>query len=391
MKIIHTADWHIGKNLNDYSLLEDQRYYFQHFLDRLDQIRPDALIIAGDLFDRSVPSAEAVELLNQILSRIILDLQIAVFLIPGNHDSRERLGFMSGLLSQSRLYIASEIGQNILTVPFISGSVKVNFYLLPYIEPHQIKRLYPEKKIQTAQEAMEAYTEKMLSELNSNEINLLMAHGFFSCGSLSEEESSVGGSDLVNISSFLSFDYVALGHLHSPRKVNGEHIRYSGSPLKYSIDEALQKKSFTVIDIQSKNEIEVSTESLSPLRDLRVLEGSFAYFTDRQNHQNTDDYVFINLTDKECILNVAARLKSIFPNLLGLRYLSQRRGSENQLISEEKKTAFFSDSDLFDHFYQKVTGEALSSEEKNYVREVFTTALHDKKTGEDHDSDSFDL
>ncbi|MEG0693362.1 MAG: exonuclease SbcCD subunit D, partial [Oscillospiraceae bacterium] len=277
MKIVHTADWHIGKNLNDYSLLEDQKHYFQHFIKKLEQIKPDALIIAGDLYDRSIPSSEAINLLGNILCEIVLTNKIQTFIVAGNHDSKERLSFGSELLQKSGLHIVGNIEKEIKKVIFQD----INFYLIPYIEPHNVKQLYPDQIVKTHDQAMKLYTKEMLEKIDTDKINILVGHGLYGYGTSSDV--SVGGSELIDCSIFENFDYVALGHLHSRRTAGSKKMIFSGSPLKYSIDEANQNKSFTLINIMDKHTIETSQILIEPLRDVRILEGSFDYLNNRDN------------------------------------------------------------------------------------------------------------
>ncbi len=383
MKIVHTADWHIGKVLNDYSLLEDQQFWFDRFIERLSEIRPDALVIAGDLYDRSIPSGEAVCLMNSILCRIVLDLKIETFLIAGNHDSRERLSFGSELLERSGLHIAGRITGEISPISLDSDAGKVNFYLLPYLEPHNVKSLFPEETIKTHDEAIRAYTVSMLEKVNPEEINILAAHGLFSCwdenAAGESAEISVGGSEMVNASPFGNFDYVALGHLHSFRNAGDSRMIYSGSPLKYSIDEANQKKGFCVVDLPRKGELSLSFETISPLRDVRILEGSFEWLSQRENHSGLEDYVFVNITDKTVVLNAISRLKAVFPNILGLRYVNLESAAADSLNRSRNVLRRLTNLELFEEFYQTVTRESLTPEQTACAEAAFS----DSEAGDD--------
>lgn len=384
MRFIHTADWHIGKILNDYSLLEDQKYYFDRFIEDLKTLKPDALIIAGDLYDRSIPSAEAISLLNNILCKIVLDLNIKTFMIAGNHDSKERLSFVGDLLKSSGLYIAGTLSKKIEKITIENEKKeKANIYLLPYIEPHNIKSLYPEAEVKTHNDAIHYYCKDMIASLDINETNILVAHGFFQYGSNEAdiEENSVGGSDLVDATIFSDFDYVALGHLHSARPIGCDKMRYSGSPLKYSIDEAKQQKSYTIIDIENKT-IQISAKTISPLRDVRIIEGSFDYLSDKQNHTNTDDYVFAHITDNQTVLNAISILKGIFPNILGLKYINLSNKNISDTLQNKTVIKAKSNVDLFATFYQNTMNDELSEEQKQYITSVFQTVK-----GEQHDTD----
>ena len=374
MRIIHTSDWHIGKNLYDYSLIEDQTFYFEKFLEQLDELKPDALIIAGDIYDRSIPSAEAINLLGDILCEIVLKKKIQTVLIAGNHDSKDRLSFGSPLLKQSGLHIAGTIEKAIKKVTLQD----INFYLIPYIEPHNIKQLYPDQTIKTHDCAMRQYTKEMCEQLDKTQINIAVCHGLFGGGA--DAEITVGGSEMIDSSIFEEFDYVALGHIHTHRTAGNKNIIYSGSPLKYSIDEATQPKSFAILDITAKHEIALSKVSITPLRDVRILEGSFEYLSNRENFDQHHDYVFMNITDDTIVLNAISRLKAIFPNVIGLKYINLNTSVEVGFIKEKSEVSKLSELDLFENFYYDVTNQRLDELEKSYVETTMNTvkgAHHD--------------
>ncbi len=376
MKIVHTADWHIGKNLNDYSLLEDQKHYFERFIKKLEEIKPDALIIAGDLYDRSIPSSEAINLLGGILFEIVQKNKIETFIVAGNHDSKERLSFGSELFKKSGLHIIGNITHDIQKITFQG----VNFYLIPYIEPHNIKQLYPQETIKTHDQAMKLYTQDMLKNLDTTQINILVGHGLYGGGINSDV--SVGGSEMIDASIFNKFDYVALGHLHSHRTAGSEKMIFAGSPLKYSIDEASQNKSFTVIDIVDKGSIHTSQVSIEPLRDVRIIEGSFDYLNDRDNFENRNDYVFMNITDDTIVLNAISRLKAVFPNIIGLKYINLNSAVIDGFIKEKSHVAKLSELDLFKSFYLDVTNQELDEKSKKYIQSTIKAVK-----GENDDTD----
>lgn len=372
MKIVHTADWHIGKSLNDYSLLEDQRYYFDKFIEKIKEIKPDALIVAGDLYDRSIPSSEAINLLNDILCKIVMENKIETFIVAGNHDSKQRLSFGSELLKKAGLHIVGNISKDIKKISYKD----VNFHLIPYIEPHNIKQLYPDLTIKTHNEAMKIYSKNMIDELDTNKINILVSHGLFGYGVNSDV--SVGGGEMIDASIFEDFDYVALGHLHSHRTAGSKKMIFSGSPIKYSIDEVNQNKSFTVIDITTKDNVEFSTISIKPLRDIKILEGSFEYLCNRDNFNNLDDYVFMNITDDKIILNAMSRLKSVFKNTIGLKYINLNSNVDDEFIKEKSEVAKLSEFDLFENFYHDVTEKNLDDSSKEYIKETLKAVKGDK-------------
>ena len=383
MRIVHTADWHIGKILNDYSLLEDQEYYFDRFICDLEKLNVDALIIAGDLYDRSIPSAEAISLLNSILCRIVLELKIQTFIVAGNHDSKERLSFVGDLLEQSGLHIAGIISTNIKKVTMCNNDNKINIFMLPYVEPHNVKKIYKDCQIKTHNDAVQIYCGEMFNQLDLNQTNILIAHGLFQYNHSSNEiaEISIGGSDMVDASPFKVFDYVALGHLHSHRTAGSEKMVYAGSPLKYSIDEASQKKSYTIIDINDKNEISISTKKITPLRDVRVIEGSFEFLSTRGNHTNFNDYIFANITDDKIVLHAITTLKSIFPNILGLKYINLNNRNIEDAVQTRTAVNQQNEQELFSRFYQSVMLNPLDENQIKYISGIFESLK-----GEQHDT-----
>lgn len=366
MKIVHTADWHIGKMMNDYSLLDDQKYYFDRFIKKLEEIKPDALIIAGDLYDRSVPSGEAIRLLNEILCKIVLENKIETFIVAGNHDSKERLSFGSEMLEKSGLHISGNIKNDIKKISFMSA----NFYLLPYIEPHNVKLLFPDSIVKSCNEAVKLYTQNMREMLDISKLNILVSHGLFGFGTSSD--ASVGGSELVDASIFEDFDYVALGHLHSHRSAGSEKMIFSGSPLKYSIDEAAHKNSFVLLDID-KNRLSSERIFIKPLRDVKNITGSFEYLSDRNNFEELDDYVFLNITDEVIVLNAISKLKAVFPNVIGLKYVNLSEHVKDDFIREKSHVSRLSELDLFSEFYESVTQKSLLEVESEYISEVLAS------------------
>lgn len=365
MKVAHTSDWHIGRMLGGYSLLGDQEYFLDQLTAFLVREQVDALIIAGDLYDRAVPSAQAVALLDRFLSELVLDRHIKVFAIAGNHDSPERLSFSNRLLEQGGLYLQGKAEKEIKRVD-LSG---VHFYLLPYLDPAAVRRLFPDRPVRTCDEAAAAVAEHCLySELNQG-VSILVSHGFYLNLSdeeeilpeFSESERSVGGSDAVNASRFSMFDYVALGHLHAPQNA-APNMRYSGSPLKYSVSEAGQKKSITLLDIEGGS-IRRSTHSFKPLRDVRVVEGTLNELTG----QPSDDYVFANLTDTEYQLDAIGRLRGAFPHILGLKYIRiQYENAAAGMQAALEKAPL----ELFCEFYEKSAGEPIGEKQKEIIAQL---------------------
>lgn len=366
MKIIHTADWHIGKNLNDYSQLSDQEYYFDKFIEKLSEIRPDLLLICGDIYDRSVPSAEAVSLLNSILKRIVLEMKIKTVIIAGNHDSKERLSFLSELLEDSGLYVVGNLNKEIKKISVLEADV----YPVPYLEPHNVKNLYPEESFKTHNEAFSFYFEKGCPALDKSRFNIAMAHGTF----IKSEDSdiNVGGSDIVDGSVFSEFNYTALGHIHTRKGTGYKDVFYSGSPLKYSVDEANQKKSFSLITVNGDLSYRLEEIVIPPLRDVKVIEGNLEEIVSSGSYEKSEDYLFFLLTDDVIKPNGIARLKVKFPNVLGLKYTMLEKQSDKKLGKNQDGKAQKSVTEAFDEFYFEISEKHFCDEDNEYIKKVFS-------------------
>ena len=383
MKLIHTSDWHLGKVVNEYSMLEDQRYFLNRLTEFIKQQQADALLIAGDLFDRSVPAAEAVELADQVLCRIVEEVGVPVLAIAGNHDSPERLAFANRLYEHSGLYVEGSVHIPLRRVELSDRHGPVVFTLLPYLEPAEARALYPDQEIKTYHDAYRAVLEDPENAPDPSKRNVLIAHGFFSYMSedgkdytpvLSESEVSVGGSDLVNARLFDAYDYVALGHLHAPQKLGKDTIRYAGSLLKYSVDEAYQKKSIVTVELGQKGETALSFTSFKPLRDIRVISGTVEELCVRENQEGLplDDYVFAKLTDKQPVMDAIGKLRAVFPNIMGLSYEEYQPQRQTLLSTREIKAK--SADELFRLFYRDMTGEQLNGEQQKVVLQALDKA-----------------
>ncbi|MDD2955623.1 MAG: exonuclease SbcCD subunit D [Oscillospiraceae bacterium] len=365
MKFIHTSDWHIGRVMNDFSLLEDQRFLLCQLEALLVRERPDALVVAGDLYDRSVPPADAVALLGGFLSRVAGEMSIPVLAVSGNHDSAQRLAFGSSLLQRSGLYLEGIYRKDIARVTLQDELGPVHFYLLPYLEPALVRADFPEEKIKSYDDAFRLVIQHNLPAIPAEDRCVLVTHGFFSylrdpdsivC---SESEVSLGGGDLIDARHMDLFDYAALGHIHRPQWVREPRMRYSGSLYKYSVSEAENQKSLTAVELRAKGEVSVSFPVLPVLRDLRVLSGSF----DELSHgspgaKDAEDYIFARLSDQMLIPGAMARLRSVYPNILGL---SLSRSGSGAGLSQSFRTK--SPEELFQDFYREVLGETPSAQQ----------------------------
>ena len=384
MKIIHTSDWHIGKIVNEYSMIDDQKYILNKLIELIDEENIDVLMIAGDVYDRSIPPVEAVELLNETLSKLIIDRNVSVMIISGNHDSGERLSFGSKILEKQGLYIAGSDDKLYKKVVLSGNNQNVNFYLVPYKDPALTKKLLDNKEIRGHNDAMIAVIDKIKEELNENEINILIGHGYVTMKreeaiegndhkyevaqlqtSESERPLSIGGTDLIDGNIFKDFDYVALGHLHGRQRIGRETMRYSGSLLKYSFSEVKQKKSVAVLDLIDKD-INVELKELKPLRDLRIIKGNIEDLIceGRDIEEGKEDYIQAILTDDGELMNPMEKLKSVYPNtMLISRERKKNVSKENTLSKGEFRKK--SKIDLFKNFY-----EAYGSGEYNYKKEA---------------------
>lgn len=373
MKIIHTADWHIGKNLNDYSLLSDQEYYFDVFIKKLSEIRPDLLLICGDIYDRSVPSAEAVSLLNRILKKIVLELKIKTVIIAGNHDSKERLGFLSELLEDSGLFVVGTLEKEIKKISVSNCDI----YPIPYIEPHDVKNLYPDESFKTADEAFSFYIKNGCPTLDKARFNIAAAHGTFIKSG--DGELTVGGSDVIDGAVFSEFNYTALGHIHTRKGTGYKNVYYSGSPLKYSVDEAGQKKSFSLITTEENLSYTSEEIFIPPLRDVRIIKGRLDEIVASNEFEASDDYIFFELSDEVIKPNGIQRLKVKFKNVLGLKYVMLERQTDRKIGEGREKIKRKSLPEAFDDFYFEVTEKRFQEQEMDYIKAVYSEVGGEKE------------
>lgn len=378
MKFIHLSDLHLGKRVYDFNLTEDQKYILKEILKVIDTENPDAVLIAGDIYDKSVPSTEAVELLDEFLYQLSgRDLQ--VFLISGNHDSPERLAFASRLISRTGIHLSPVYNGAVEPIVLTDEFGPVNVYLLPFVKPVHVRRFFPDENIESYNDALRTAVEAL--DIDRSERNILVTHQFVTGAIRSDsEEISVGGTDNVDAAVFDGFDYVALGHIHGPQNIGSERIRYCGTPLKYSFSEAKHQKSVTVIDIEDKESISVRTVPLHPLRDMREIEGTYEELTYRPNYEgtDTDDYIHITLTDEEDIPDAIGKLRLIYPNLMSLDYNNSRTRSAG-MLSDLEELQNKSPLVLFEEFYEQQNGRPMSEQQENFVRKIMENIWEDKR------------
>ena len=367
MKFIHTGDWHLGKLVHGIYMTEDQRAVLKQFYEVVAEEQPDAVVIAGDLYDRSVPPTDAVELLDEILFKINVELNTPIVAVAGNHGSAERLSFGSSWYRHSHFYLTGKLTNEFRPVQ-ING---VNFHLVPYAEPGLVRYLLDDTTIYTHQDAMKAVIGKIEENMNHNEPNVLVGHAFVLGGETCESERtlSVGGSGCVTSDLFTPFSYTALGHLHSPDAIRHDKIKYSGSLMKYSFSEAKQRKSIAIIEMNEKGQFETRYRSLIPRQDMREIEGYLEELLDPQfyERQKTKDYLKVSLLDEGSLIDPIGKLRQIYPNVLHLERkiesIDQKKLLNFNTIKENKK----SELDLFDQFYREMTTAEFTDDKRNLM------------------------
>lgn len=399
MKIIHTSDWHIGKIVNEFSMIEDQKYILNKLIELIEIEDPKVLLIAGDIYDRSIPPVEAVELLNETLNKLIIEKEIQVLAISGNHDGGERLSFGGSILEKQGLYIAGRDEELYKKVTIKDENKNINFYLVPYKDPALTRKILEDKEIKSHNDAMISVVNKIKRELNKKEKNILVGHGYITMKrkdaikelenkyevaeletSESERPLSIGGTDLIDGNIFEDFDYVALGHLHGRQKVGREEMRYSGSLLKYSFSEVNQKKGVYILDINKENNIDIDFKPMKPLRDLRIIKGNIEDLLEegRNIKEGKNDYIQAILTDDGELINPMEKLKSVYPNTM---LITRERKKE---ITEDKTSAKGeykkkSKLELFKEFYDDLgNGDYTKEKEEvliNTINEVLKSEV----------------
>ena len=369
MKWIHLSDLHLGKRVNGFSMVEDQAYILKEILEIVRREEPQGVLIAGDVYDKTVPSAEAVGMLDDFLVSLSR-LGPQVFLISGNHDSPERLAFGGRLMEQSGVHLAPVYDGNPCRFTLQDAHGPVDVFLLPFLKPVHVRRFFPEETIESYTDACAAAIKHM--PLRKDARNVLLAHQFVTGAATCESETvSVGGTDNVDASVFADFDYVALGHIHSPQNVGSNRIRYCGTPLKYSFSEAAHHKSVTVVELGKKGELHLELVLLIPRHDLREIRGSFAELTDKAYYDGTDteDYLHIILTDEEDIPEASGKLRMIYPNYMQFSY-DNTRTRTNQVVDCAEDVKRKSPLELFDALYQTQNNQPMSDTQRAYVQKL---------------------
>ena len=370
MKFLHLADLHLGKRVNGFSMLEDQAHILRQILAILDDEQPDGVLIAGDVYDKSVPSVEAVELLDGFLTELRAR-GVQVLLISGNHDSPERLAFGGRVMDSCGIHISPVYDGALAPVTLHDAFGPVHVWLLPFVKPAHVRRWFPDADIESCTDAVAEAVAHM--NVDTAARNVLVTHQFVTGGTRSgSEELSVGGTDNVDSGVFAPFDYVALGHLHGAQHIARETIRYAGSPLKYSFSEARQHKSVTVVTLGEKGDVQVRTAALTPLRELREIRGSYDELTARSFYEHTtyrSDYLHLILTDEQDVFDAMSRLRTIYPYLMTLDYDNARTraaGGMSVPAETERRTPL----ELFEALYTRQNHQPMSEVQRAYIAQL---------------------
>ena len=377
MKFLHLSDLHIGKRVNEVSMLDDQAYILDQILDIADAEQPDAVLIAGDIYDRSIPSNEAVTLLDDFLVKLA-KRRIPVLMISGNHDSPERLSFGSRLLNANGIYISPVYSGDIQPITLTDDHGPIHFWLLPFIKPAHVRHYFHDEPI-------ESYTDDCRTAISHMHIdpierNVLITHQFVTGAVTCEsEELSVGGADNVDASIFDVFDYVALGHIHGPQNIGSNRIRYCGTPLKYSFSELDHHKSVTVVTINEKGTLHIQLQPLLPRRDLRQIRGSFAALTNRSSYKGTalDDYLHTILTDEEDVPEAIGKLRLIYPNIMKLSYDNTRTRTD-RVIDAAADVQRKAPLELFEELYEMQNNQPMSEEQRIFAQDLIESIWEER-------------
>lgn len=383
MKILHLADLHFGKILQEQSLIEDQEYILKEIINIIKEKEIKALLISGDIYDRSVPPTEAVNLLDNFLKILIKDLKIKVFIISGNHDSKDRLGFGNKIFEDEGLYIESKYNGRLKKVKLEDEYGPLNIYMLPFIKPVEVKKFFEDDLENNYDLAINKIIEK--EEIDESERNIIMVHQFVTAGNVKPERTesevlSLGGIENVDVSNFKSFDYVAIGHVHRPQKIGRDTARYAGTILKYSFSEINHNKSIPIIDIKEKGNITINLLPLKPLRDMREIKGPIEELIKEENYKegNLEDYIKAIITNEEPVYDAIGKIKKIYPNTLKLEIQNSKtinKNEEQNINLEELKKK--SELELFSDFYKLQNNLDLNEEQKEIVKNIISEVKHE--------------
>lgn len=369
MKFVHLSDLHLGKRVNEFSMIEDQRYILKEILTIIKDVKPDGVLIAGDIYDRTVPSEDAMRLWDEFLVSLA-EKKIPVFAISGNHDSAIRFSDHGALVETTGIHLSPEFNGSVNSYTLEDKYGPVNIYLMPFVKPAIVRGFFPDEEIKDYTDACDVVIKHM--NVNTKERNLLIAHqmiiGSARCES---EEVSVGGLDGVDVKVFRDFDYVALGHLHGKQHIEREAVRYCGTPLKYSFSEKDHKKSVTIVELNEKGKVSIDEVLLVPKHDMREIRGTYAELMSKENYEgtNTDDYIHAVLTDENDVIDAMAKLRVVYPNLMKLNYDNKRTRTQ-QVVTDAENIENKSPLELFEEFYEKQNNQSMTEEQKKLSQEL---------------------
>lgn len=367
MRFIHLADLHLGKSVNGYNMAEDQRFALNNIIELIKKEGIKTVIIAGDIYQNSVPSAEAVNIFDEFITNC-RNQDVTILIISGNHDSSDRLSFASNILEKSKIYISKTYQGNIEKVILEDEYGKINFFLFPYVKPYNVKKYFEGKEIDTYSDAVKAVIDSI--EIDKNERNVIVSHQFILNADTSEsEEIFAGEAEAVSSSLYEKFDYSALGHIHKKQSFLNGKIRYPGALLKYASSESGYDKTITIVELRQKDDLEITEKKIEYLRDMRIINGYFDEIIEKSKYdKNKDDFIHIELKDSDDIFEGLSRLRNIYPNILTFKYVSFRAGENNlgkiKTYSENKDPL-----ELFEEFYLQRIGEKLSEDKRKIMKE----------------------
>ena len=369
MKFLHTSDLHIGKRLHETSLLEDQKYILNQIINIAKEQAVDVVLISGDVYDKSIPQADAVTIFDRFITELS-NCEIKVFMISGNHDSAQRLDFMSELLKDNGVYFCGSYKGELECITLSDEFGELNVYLLPFIKPSNVRQYFENEEIESHESAVKFVIEN--ADIDYSKRNIILSHQFIT-GSTTDgsEELIIGGLDNISSQIYQQFDYTALGHIHRAQSVGCEKIRYSGTPLKYSFSEANHNKSVTIINLLEKGNVNITPISLTPLRDLRCIKGKFSEVTDitTVNTETIEDFIKVTLTDEYDIPDAIMKLRSIFPNILALDYDNNRTRAISDVNHLETQTTL-SPFEMFESLYKTQFGAPLEDEQVEILNKL---------------------
>ena len=376
MRFIHLSDLHIGKSVNGFSMLEEQRHVFQQIIGYIESKKADAVIIAGDVYDRAVPGVEAVKLFDNFLTELA-GLQVTVFIISGNHDSPERLNFARRLLSRGNIHLCCEFDGNLRFELMEDEYGEIRFWLLPFIKPALVNSFFPDLELDSYRDAAAAVIETARIDINTR--NVLVSHQYYTPEDMqlirSESElSPIGGLDAIDAALLQHFDYAALGHLHRSQKAGYNQIRYAGSPVKYSFSEWKHDKTVLLVEMREKGVLTTETLPLTPIRDMREIKGKLDALTSGEaaGQANREDYVRVILTDEDELVDPMGKIRSVYPNVMSLDFENSRTSIDmSSILADADAVESLSAYDLFCDFFMDIQGSVMSNEQVAIIKELF--------------------